>query len=809
MFWNYLIIALRNLRKNKLFALINLIGLTVGITAYVFAELLLDYETTHDSFFRNSDRIYTVSSVDGPAMQTELDQIKGAAPAVSAIIKANLPDVEATARITSQNQYVTFEDNTSTELVMYADPELLDIFDFTYIAGNADALDDPSGLVLTEATAIKYFGRTDVVGEAFTLEHQYEFHVSAVIVDIPENSHFHSLRPFTTDYAIAMLVPLKTFEKLYEELELDTNWRWAYAATLTYALLPPSLDQNWIQSQLDDLYDRHAPERAKQRISGLRVNPLYRANLRVWDGMGIPITIIFPALGLLVLAIACINYINLATAQSFSRSREVGMRKTMGATKRQLLGQFLAESTLLAAFAMITSVAILEIAIPLFNNLAGKNLILSYSNLLPGLISITLFIGLLAGFYPAWLATRMNPINALRDIARTGKRGVLVRNLMISTQFVISAFMFAVVAVIFMQNEKVKDASNVYPKSEIYTSWVENDQVHLHLDNLYQELMAVPNVVNVAYSTSIPYGNTNSRSYATSIPGDETSQFEINLVGVSTGFLETYDIPILAGRNLDRAFANDLPPKENSETINVIVNELLLTKMGISAPQEAIGQRLYEMDTTQTLKERVIVGVFPTQNFNRITDSEVALVLSLTDRPRSASIRFGEGDYALTVKHIEDVWSKVVPGYPLDGYFLDDIFNHNFSWYRVINQTLAGLSLITLTLAMVGLFGLAVFTTNRRTREIGVRKALGASSAQIMRLFVWQLSKPMLWALLIALPGAFFAANIYLNNFAERISPFPVLVMAGALAIFIGWITVAGQTYKAARANPVDTLRYE
>ena len=808
MTWNYLIIALRNLRKNKLFAIINLVGLAVGITAFVFAYLLLEYETTHDSFFRNSDRIYTVSSLDGPAMQTELDQIRGAAPAISAMIKANLPDVEATARIFSSTRYVTVEDNTNNEMVSYTDPELLDIFDFTYIEGNPDALDDPAGLVLTEATAIKYFGRTDVIGEAFTLEHQYESHVSAVIADIPENSHFHSLFPFTTDYGVAIFAPLKAVEKI-RGVEFDNIWGGVSFVDLTYVLLPSNLDKNWLQSQLNDLYDQLAPERAKQQISGLLVNPLYRANLRIWDGMGIPVTIILPALGLLVLALACLNYINLATAQSFSRSREVGMRKTMGATKHQLLGQFLAESTLLVTFAMVISVAVLEIVIPLFNNLAGKNLHLSYSTLLPGLISITLFIGLLAGFYPAWLATHINPISALRNIAKAGKGGVLVRNLMIGTQFVISAFMIAVVAVIFMQNEKVKEAVNVYPTSEIYTVWIAYEQVHLNLDSLHQELMAIPNVVNVAYSTSIPLTNNNRRANATSIPGDEASQFEINLVGISTEFLETYDIPILAGRNLDRAFANDLPVEQKSETINVIVNELLLAKMGIATPQEAIGQRLYGLDTTQALKERVIVGVIPTQKFKGITDSEVAWVLSLTDEPRLASIRFGEGGYASTIKRIEDVWDKVIPDHPPEGYFLDESFGVYFSWYSLTNQTLAGLSLITLTLAMVGLFGLSVFTTNRRTREIGVRKALGASSAQIMHLFVWQLSKPMLWALLIALPGAFFAANIYLDNFAERISPFPVLVMAGALAVFIGWITVAAQTYKAARANPVDTLRYE
>jgi putative ABC transport system permease protein len=809
MFWNNVKIALRNVRKNKTFAAINILGLAIGMTIYVFGGLVVNYERTHDRNFSKHDRIYTIGATASPKLNVGVDNFNSVQSAVGPVIEADLSDVEAVARTLMQEYLVSIGPDGFYEQIRFADPAFVEIFDFDYVHGGNDVLDDPSALLITETTANKYFGRTDVVGETITFDNEFDFSVGAVIRDVPVNTHFNSL--IVMDSPFSIVAPIQALSRT-RDYDVTGNWNNLSIGNMTYVLLPPELDQAWLQTQMDELFERAVPEEQTEVITSFVVRPLAAANTAIWDLIGMPVIEVVALLSFLILIVACVNYTNLATAQSLGRSREVGMRKTMGAGQTQLLMQFLVESLVIAAIAMIIAIAVLEIIIPLFNNATGKVLSLDYLRTLPWLIATTALVGLLAGLYPAWLITRASPIDALRESARKGRMGSRMRAVMIGAQFAISAFMLSLVAIVYMQNEKVKESSYVFPRSEIYTlDRLDVESIRDRLDTLRYELEALPNVSSVAYSSQVPYEQNNSTTSMSLQPGDESTEFPLQYLSATPGFLETYDIPLLAGRPLSRDIANDSGTNDD-ETVNVIVNEMALEKLGIASPADAINQRFYRLDQEETNKpEFVIVGVAPTHNITGLFNADKPWMYRWsTDYIRIGSVRISGGNIMDTVEAIEDVWDRVIPDYPMQGRFLDETFNDVYDILKYMNMSLAMFAFIALSLALIGLFGLAAFMAAQRTKEIGVRKVLGASSLQIAKLLVWQFSKPVMWALAAALPLAYFASTLYLNFFADRIEAvIPILVIAGTIAVMLAWGTVAGHAIRIALANPVHALRYE
>ncbi|MEM1092449.1 MAG: FtsX-like permease family protein, partial [Pseudomonadota bacterium] len=638
---------------------------------------------------------------------------------------------------------------------------------------------------------------------------QYDFSVQAVIEDVPRNSHFNS--SLIMEGELNVIAPIAALSPL-RDFDVAGEWNNLSLGNMTYVMLPPSLDGDWLQAQMDRIYATLMPEDQSEVIASFYVDPLQRANLAIWDAIGMPVITVIQLLGLMVLIVACVNYTNLATAQSLGRTREVGMRKTMGADQRQLLIQFLVESLVIAAIAMFVAVACLELAIPIFNNLTNKVMALNYLQTLPWLVTTTVLVGLAAGLYPAWLITRTSPIEALRDLARKGRKGAAMRSTMIGLQFGISAFMLALVAIVYVQNEKVKEGSYIFPRDEVYTlSRLGVDEIAPRLDTLKNELEALPGVAAVGFSSQIPFEQSNSQRDYASKPGDEASEFRVNVLRMSPGFLPVYDIPLLAGRNLDRDIAGDVLVNDETEVLNVLVNELTLERMGITSPEAGVGQRLYRPGEEGTLRELMIVGVLPTQNILGLFNQEKPWVF-LYSPPSliTGSLRIKGGDMLGTISQVEDVWKRVIPEYPMQGSFLNETFDEVYDVLKYMNSALAGFAAVALALAMIGLFGLAAFMAAQRTKEIGVRKVLGASSLQIAGLLVWQFSKPVLWALAVALPAAFFATKIYLNFFADRIeSPILLLAAAGATAVVLAWATIAGHAWRIARANPIRALRYE
>ncbi len=808
MFMNNLKIAFRNLRKNKLFATINIVGLAIGLTVYLFGGLLVTYEQTHDAFFENSDNTYTVGSIVAEGTNFGIEYIDASYLGVGVLIESELSDVRHVARTFRAEYLVSVGEDSFYQGVRFTDPAILRIFDFDYVHGDESALEDTSGVVITESTAIKYFGDRDVLGETLTFDNEFDFRVAAVIEDVPQNSHFNS--QYVIENPLQMFAPLQAMRRMIGEDRYD-EWNDLSLGNLTYVLLPDSLDGEWLQTQLGGIYDRYVPDETKEIIGALKVSPLQHANLAIWDTFGMPLVSIIGLLSLLVLIVACVNYTNLATAQSFGRTREVGMRKTMGASKGQLLMQFLIESVVIVAIAMLVAIAAIEVLIPLFNNVSNKAMTLDYVTTIPWLVMTTLVVGVAAGAYPAWLITRTTPIEALRDVARKGRRGTVVRSLMIAVQFAISAFMLALVTIVYSQNEYVQESGNIYPRSEVYTlDRIGVDGIESRLDTLRYELEALPDVETVAFSSQVPFEQSNSTFDVAATPGDEAGKITINRIVMTPEFFDVYDIPVIAGRNLSKSIANDELREENDTALNIVVNELLLERLGLGSPVEAINQRIFAIGEDSSFREAVIVGVVPTQNILGLFNSLKPFIFMYSPTfVRVGSVRV-TGDVFTAVEQIEKTWKTVIPDFPIQGRFLDDVFDDVYNVLKFMNSALAGFAFVALALALIGLFGLAAYMAAQRTKEIGIRKVLGARSAQITRLLVWQFSKPVLWALVVALPLAYLASETYLNFFADRIAP-PLIIMllSGAVAVLMAWITVAGHAFRISRANPILALRYE
>lgn len=811
---NYIKLALRNLAKHRLYTLINIAGLSLGLCIFLFGSILVAYEKNHDNMFSKRDRIYIVGSIFSPDSGTGIREYPSARLTYGPLFKLEIEGIEQVARTVHRNPLLTAGNNHYYQPVKFVESGFTHMFDFTYLHGDANAIDNPNGLILTASTANKLFGRTDVLGEVVTLEHQHDFYIGAVIADVAADSHFNSsFLPDSDLTAIASLEALVTLENF----DMKGQWKGLSPYDLTYLLMPENTDPNRLQSQVEAVSARHAPEDEKNYISALKVRPLVQVNTQIWDAFGFPVLESVQLLGLLILLIACLNYTNLATAQNFGRSREVGLRKTLGATRRQLLVQFLTESLSLAIVAAVFALAGIELLLPVCNGLTGKAVALDYASILPWLILTTIAVSLLAGAYPAILISRLTPIDSLRNTLGKGRKGNRFRSFMIAAQFSISIFMLAMVTIIYFQNEKIRAISGAFLDSPtVILKRVGAEEIRSKHETLRQELLALKGVQSVSFSNEIPYNSGGEYRKVTPIEGDETLGFDLNTVYIDHRFIDTYKLDMLAGRQLNLNIAND---SFNSEVdqINVLVNELAAEKLGLVTEgqnlEQALGQTFYKISDDRNPQPRAytIVGVIKDHYFDGAHSRISPMAFFIRPEQHDfASIKVNEKYLQQTLLEIDGVWEEVVGNYPLQRTFLDFYFNLFFRFPEGINNVLAAFSCVALSLALIGLFGLSAFMARVRTREIGIRKVLGASVNQIVRLLIWQFSRPVMWSLLVSTPLAYLASHTYLEFFPERIGfTIPVIALASLFAILISWVIVAAHAVKIANTKPVNSIRYE
>ena len=593
------------------------------------------------------------------------------------------------------------------------------------------------------------------------------------------------------------------------EYDLAGNFNNLSSGDRTYMRLATNKDQAWLQTSLDGIFERHYPEEDRSFISGIRVRPLVEANTLLWDAIGLPLIDSIQLLSIFVLIIAIVNYTNLATAQSLGRAKEIGLRKTMGAGRGQLIVQFITESICVALISLILTVVLLLYLIPGFNEAADKGLAIDWPTTLPFLFVTAIGVGILAGAYPAYLISKTMPIDALRDGSTGTSSGSTFRTGMLILQFSISILMLGVVAVVYLQNDKVARASEIYPKEQILTlSRLNLDPIRERFDALHAEVTRIPGVTHMSYSSHIPYEQSNSGMGVSAEAGNEESVFLMSQIWIDENFLDTLNIPILAGRNFDHAISGDFQTETGA---NVLVNELALEQLGFGSPDAAIGRQFYEERDDAEPRVYTIVGVIPDQNFQGFHNVIKPTTFKVGERFWFyASIKVEAAQLASARERIEDIWQDLIPDYPIQSGYLIDEFNDTYAVYTAITIMLGGFAFLAMTLSLIGLFGLAAFMAASRTKEIGIRKVMGASTLQITRLLVWRFSRPVLWALIIALPLSYLSAQQFVNFFADRISMIELIVLvAGLVGVTASSFVVSFHAIRVAQTNPINALRHE
>jgi putative ABC transport system permease protein len=802
MFNNYVKVAFRNIAKYRLFSSINIYGLAIGISTCMMIYFWVQQELSYDSFHKNGHRIYRI--------ERELfrDNLYSRWPIVGGSYKQALiddfPEVENAMRLWRREFAIKDHRNYTHRHEMFAvDNSIFQIFDFGLEEGDPEtALTDPKTVVLTRENAKKYFGTDDVIGKSLSFElngEQTDFKVTGILQEVPKNSHVH----------FDMLISISTYPA-----ERFREWRSNYL--YTYVLLNENTKKSELEGKLKSFVSNRLESNYGDLLSqGLSIHEVLKMHLfpitdihlnpsinwEIEAGGNTASVYIFSSIAILILIIACINFINLSTARANKRAKEVGLRKTIGADKNQLRIQFLQESILLAGIALVLAIILLSLFIPVYNSIFGEQL--STSLLLQGknilfLLGITLTAGLFAGLYPAFYLTRFQPIGVLKGSVKTGKEKSGFRRNMVVFQLVISIVLIIGMFTVYKQMNFIQNRSLGFDKENVVILPVRGSQFAQGYQSFRNELMASSQIISAARSADVPseriYGNTNFRQLQKT--DDPVSIYIIN---TDYDFVDTYKMELAAGRNFSEDFGTDT-------TGTLILNEAAANRIGWTA-EEAIGKDLVYARNAQAK----VVGVVKNFNYKSAREEIEPLVLVLSpDYFFSISVRIAPGDVRKTLDFVEQKWATSFPGELFQYSFLDQRINQLYESEQRMQSIFLVFSCFSIFVACLGLFGLAAFTAEVRTKEIGIRKVLGASTRNVILLLSNEFTKWIILANIIAWPLAWFFMNKWMQNFVFKADiGWSVFLMSGVLALIIAVVTFSFQAIKAAFTNPADTLKYE
>ncbi len=797
MFKNYLKIALRNLLRHKGYSFINVAGLAVGITCCLLILLFVQDELSYDRYHEKAERIYRLI-VENQAEGRIFNNALSSAPMVPALLR-DYPEIESAVRFypVDASVLVSHEDKRFyEERFFYADAAVFEVFTFPFIRGNPQtALVEPYTVVLTEATAHKYFGEEDPLGKILKLNLERDYLVTGVIKDVPNNSHLHF------DF-------LASFQSL-ESILGEALQSWTFNPFFSYLLLPRDYPYRELDQKIASLFEKNIGEQLQSLGWRLRplLQPLAGAHLHpLGNEYGAPGDIryvyIFSAIAFFILVIACINFMNLATARSEMRAREVGMRKVLGSPQRQLVLQFIGESVLMALIATLFAVVLIELVLPYFNAIANRELAIDYASNWPfvaGLLALTLFVGVLAGSYPAFFLSAIKPLEVFRSRTATGLRSFLSRKALVVFQFGISIILMIGTFVVYNQLDYMRDKKLGYDQEQVVVVPIKDAGLLGQRQTFKHALLQNPAISHVSFTSRYP-GIGTWGTVARRLDRTDIQVTDMKVLLTDFDFIETLNIALIAGRS----FSEDL---DAGATRSVILNETAARALGWSAPEEAVGQTINALGN----RSGTIVGVVKDFHFQTLHMGMQPLLLTPEpDGYAYAMLRIAAHDMSGTLENIKTAWAAFAPQWPFDYLFLDQNFDKLYRSEQRLGKIFGAFGGIAVFIACLGLFGLASFTTGRRTREIGIRKVLGATATGIVQLLSREFVKLVLVANLIAWPVAYFVMNTWLQDFAYRVEMgWWVFALAGGLALLIALITVSTQAVKAALANPVEALRYE
>jgi putative ABC transport system permease protein len=829
MWRNYLTVAVRALAKNRTYAFINIVGLAIGLAACLMILLYVRYETSYDSWLPDAERIYQVQAISTDPENAAGPPQQGAHGGVAESLARAFPEIEAATRAEGEGMVVMRQGEAVSLPLVAAEKSFFDIIQLPFLRGSREqALVDMNSVAISRREAITLFGSIDVVGrtiDGLRRGEPYSLRVSGVFEDIPRNSHM--------DFSMV--------RRITEEEKEACGWTCINGSV--YLKLRPGADGNSINQRLQLWERRGIPARnvAGQRVSEGDLFDWRLVNIRDVHLSGAEgdserpgndrrTIVTFAIIALLILAIAAINFVNLATARASQRAREVALRKVLGAKRKQLVAQFLGESMLLTAVAMLIALALVELGLPYLSAFLNTGLEVSYAGtngiLLPVLL-LWLLVGVAGGLYPAFYLSRYQPgevLKANKSAAEPLGTGRL-RSALVVAQFAVSIGLIICTIIVYTQTAFAQKSDLGFRREGlIQIDGANRAQVIPAREELMRRVAAIDGVEGVT-AGNIWVASGQTLNTDVQIPGRASLPL-IGFYSVDPGFFDTLGIKLLAGRTLSRAFAKDsawtpYEPEEAVEPaqreivqrgVNIVINEEAARRMGFSGAADAVGKtiRVNMYDEELGLTPATIVGVVANSRFRSLRDPIEPIMFFDRGIYRRLIVRYSSHAPDRVRKEIGRVWREMFPEAPFEGEFADEQLAELYQTDAARGQTFAGFSILAVVIACLGLFGLAAFTAERRTKEIGIRKVFGARARDIVKLLAWQFSKPVILANLIAWPIAWWVMRDWLNSFDARIDLGPTpFVLAGGLALTIALGTIAGHALKVARSKPIHALRYE
>ncbi|HEV8505558.1 MAG TPA: ABC transporter permease [Chitinophagaceae bacterium] len=804
MFKNYFKTAFRNLKRNKSYALINVLGLTVGIAASLLIFLVIQYETSFDNFHKKKNGIYRL----GTQFHTQdgVSYSDGVSFPVAAALRIDFPQIKEVASIFRNGSQVTIEQGDrqlkklNEDNFYYAEPQFFKMFDFEWLAGTPEtSLKDPHSAALTQATAEKYYGDwKSAIGKTFKYGNKTVYKVTGILKNVPAN----------TDFPLSAVVGYSALENTYIKNNLN-DWVSTYGGAYTFVVLPPGLSPVKFDAQLKAFAKKHKPAEysqdtyVTQPLSEIHFDDRF-GNFR---GHTFSHSLIkaLAFIGLFLILIACVNFINLATAQAVNRSREVGVRKVLGSNRRQLAFQFLGETAFITVAAAILAVVAAEITLPLLNRLLETKMTMGLifnTWLLLFILIITISVTVLSGLYPAIILSGFNPITALKSkITSKMVGGISMRRVLVVLQFAIAQILIIGMLIVVSQMNFFRNASLGFDKAAIINVPFPSDSFfssHSSLDYLRNQFLSNKDISNVSFSFASPSSDGNWNSDFKFDHAAKTTNFSANLKWADPDYFKTFNIKFVAGR-----------PFYQSDTVKeFVVNETLLRKLGIRDPQEAIGKEINFWDGN---KVGNIVGVIRDFNSYSLRQPMAPVVLSTWKEVyQTINIKIKPGSEKSVLRFVDKLWNQTFPDYFYQYQFLDETIASFYKQENQLSILYKIFAAIAILISCLGLYGLVSFMAVQRTKEVGIRKVLGASVRHIVYLMSKEFTLLIVLAFIISAPVGYYIMHKWLQNYTYRIPlSASIFLLAIAGSILIAWITAGQRAIKSALANPVRSLRTE
>ena len=791
---NYLITTLRNLKKYKGYALINTSGLAVGMACFILILLYVRNELSYDNFHKNGDRIFRILQRQPGNIYIGSDYFAVTPGIFAPALTADFPEIETATRINDVSRGVIKKGNKSFyEKGIYADQNFFDVFSFEIVQGAGKAaLDDPYSIILSEKLAGKYFGEENPVGNYISFNEADKFIIRGVFKDVPANSHLKF------DYIVS-----------WKTLEIDPNTlrqinRWSSSSYYTYVVLSPETDLQNLTTKLNLYYKRKSerPDSKQiwmfQALSDIHLKSDF--NFDIAERTDINHLYLFMGIGVLIIAIACINYMNLATSRSSIRSKEIGVRKVIGAHRINLIKQFIGESLSLSFLSLLAAIILVILLLPLFNHYVGKNLdfnpVHNYSFLIY-LIFLTMFVGVIAGSYPAVFLSSFRPSDVLKSSGFKTSGGTLFRNILVVFQFTAAVLLIAGTLTINKQLKFLQSRDLGFNKDNILVVGLYDKNLRNSLQIIEDELLKDPNIENISFSKCLPSNINSKNKMKVENKNGEMVDISIYTGAVDYNFIDLYGLEIIEGRNFSQDFKTD-------PNFAIIVNEELVRLIGWKKP-------LRKKVTFWGAENGEVIGVVKDFHFYSLHEKIEPAVLYLDLKYSSyVSIKIDPKNQGSVLTHVKNVIDKNSLYHPFTYFYLDENYFKNYLSERKLGEIFIYFSLISVFIACLGLFGLSAFITERRTREIGIRKTLGADVKNIFNLLIKELTGYIFYALLIGLPAAYYCCLKWLLNFAYHASfDFLIILGTGIILILTALFTISYHTIKTAFVNPIDVIRYE